>query len=288
LVFTPAVLFAAPAIARLHRLQPRWLGYLGVSILAYLLLYSSFTFWWAGSCYGPRFFSDVLPAFALLAAATVERLRSSTASVVLVITLALWGVCLQGIGVYCDDTSWNWWPKEVINVRAWDWRDLHVVRAVRSGWHGADLIPLVWQAIADPRPARLHPLPPEDLAGRISVRAALPIHFPARPTGTLDVEIANHGRATWPAFSEFAYQSCVLLHRWWAAGSMIPNVGGPRPLSRNLGPGETLRLRVRLDLPAAPGSYELELLVAQEYSVNSGAGGGASVRIPVQIGAPRE
>jgi len=45
---------------------------------------------------------------------------------------------------------------------------------------------------------------------------------------------------------------------------------------------------VRLDLLAAPGSYELELLVVQEYSVNSGASGGANLRIPVQIAAPRE
>lgn len=38
-----------------------------------------------------------------------------------------------------------------------------------------------------------------------------------------------------------------------------------------------------IELPSQPGNYELEMMVVQALSVNSGASGGASLRLPVRI-----
>ena len=282
-VFTPAAVFALPAIIFWRRQRPAWLAYLAIGVVGSLLLYSAFEFWWAGACYGPRYLSDALPAIALLSVPTVQHLRGALPGRAALLILAVWGVLVQTIGVYCDDGSWNIWPSEVDAQRPWDWRDTHIARAVQSGWHGTDLAPLLWQALVDPHPALLRPLAAAELGGTITLETAQPLHYRHGGGAQLDVTVTNRGTATWPAFSDFGFIDCALLHRWWADGTIVQGVGGPLPLPRNLGAGENLPVHARLELPRRPGTYELELILVQRLSVNGAGSGGAAVRIPVQI-----
>jgi hypothetical protein len=283
LIFTPAAVLAVPGIF-IHRYQrPSWLAYLAIGVASSMLLYASFPFWWAGACYGPRYLSDVLPALAVLAVPTVQRVRGSRLGAVLLMALAAWGVIVQAIGVYCDDGSWNSLPTEITATRAWDWHDTHIRRAMGAGWHGGDLGPLLWQALVDPHPTLLQRLSAHDLAGTLSIHTAAPLHYRLADSAFIDVSITNLGATSWPAFSDFAFMDCGVLQRWWANGAVVPDIGGALPLPRNVGPGETVALHRRIELPTQPGDYELELLLVQRLSVNTAASGGVGQRAPVRV-----
>lgn len=178
---------------------------------------------------------------------------------------------------------WNNWPTDVTAERVWSWRDPHILRALRAGWHGTDLGPLLWQTLADPHPVRLRRLDEADLAGEVTLASLQPLRYRKRRSATLDLTITNHGHTTWPAFSDFGFLNCTLLYRWWANGAMLPNVGGPLPLPRNVGAGETVPMRARIELPTQPASYELEMILNQSLTPNVGLSGGAGLRVPVHI-----
>lgn len=69
LVFTPAVLFIGYLLARYRAWLPvpRLVGLALVVVGVHLAAISSFGIWWAGESYGPRYTTDLVPWFALLA-----------------------------------------------------------------------------------------------------------------------------------------------------------------------------------------------------------------------------
>jgi hypothetical protein len=199
--------------------------------------------------------------------------------------LAAFSVGVQVIGVYCDDEDWNRTPLPVEEhpERLWDWSDLHLVRAFRSGWHGGELWPLCVTAFFDPVPARLTSLPADALAGRVTVEAP-----PARlrPDGFQRVVavITNQGPQAWPAFAADYYVRDIvfLLVRWLANGEMVSGAGDVVRLPKNVCPGEMVQIPLRLTAPAQRGRYEVELRAVQ--AVNSGVGASIAVyRFPLTV-----
>lgn len=283
-IYAPFTALAVPVVLRPSRAGPRWLAYAPIGIAGYLLLYSSWPGWWGGHCYGPRFLTDILPVLVLCAAQTVERLRRSREGRMLVAALAFWGFVVQAIGVYCDDNSWNALPKsvDVAPWRAWDWTDLQVLRAARTGWHGFDLAPLLWQALTQPQPALLKPIDDTDLVGEITNESQLPLRLRGGGAGTLNLRISNMSGVTWPAFSDFGYLQVWILYRWWFGGAVVDGEGGFVMLPRNLGPQESASVRARIDPPKQRGSYELELIVVQALDPTKGTPG-AVLRVPAEI-----
>jgi hypothetical protein len=284
LVYAPAAVLAAGAWYATPQAR-RWLTYLAIGIVGYVLLYSGWSGWWGGFCYGPRFLTDALPAIALCAVPAVERLWRLRWGRLALAALAGWGVVVQVIGVYYDDRSWNQYPKSVnlVPQRVWDWRDPQIVRAARAGWHGTDLAPLLWQALTDARPGLLKPLTPAGLAGTITTDAPLPLRYRSNSAGRLTIRVTNQSGEIWPAFSDFGLLQVGLVERWWLAGVMVTGVGGVVPLPRNLGVGESTRTCIRIETPTQPGTYELELLVVQETQPSEGISGGAVLRLPAHI-----
>ena len=63
----------------------------------------------------------------------------------------------------------------------------------------------------------------------------------------------------------------------------IDEVFGFIPLSRNLGPGETARVRATIPVPTGSGSYELEILNLQSLDARRGLIGGGVLRIPFVV-----
>ncbi|MFQ5665233.1 MAG: hypothetical protein ACE5I7_02260 [Candidatus Binatia bacterium] len=279
-IYTPVAALVLPAMVRRFRGGPRWLAYLPAGIAGYVLLYSSWQGWWGGQTYGPRFLTDVLPAIVLCTVPIVERLWQLRVGRVALVGLTVWGLGVQGIGVYCDDRSWN--QIGSVPQRLWDWSDPQIVRAARAGWHGTDLAPLVWQALTDPRPVLLEPLSAAALAGAISMEGTRALRYGAGSRGRLTVRVTNRSDVAWPAFSDYGYLQCKLAYRWWSGARMLAVAGGIA-LPRNLAPGESARIRARVQMPAEPGSYELELMLVQVLDVDKGASGGTTLRLPVEI-----
>lgn len=283
LIYTPAA-----ALALLGVLQPArrgWLRYLGIGIGGYLLLYASFKGWSGGSTYGPRMLVDALPAMVLCAVPVVERWMAFRMGRWALLLLVGWGVGVQGIGVYCDDNSWNSPQPGVAPpwARVWDFQGWQIGRAAHAGWHGTDLAPLLWQMMSDPRPALLHPLPGEALRGEIEIEGPRPLRYRSGDKAEIRVRVTNRGTTTWPVLSDYGFLECKLIYLWWAGSTLMKDAAGGIVLPRNVGSGESVQLQAAIDVPRASGTYELELQVVQVLDVNQGMPGQVNQRVPVQI-----
>ena len=285
LIYTPAAALAIPTLCRPGRAAPRWLAYAPFGVAGYLLLYSAWSGWWGGHCYGPRFLTDALPAIALCAVPVVERLCRSGPGRLLLLALALWGLLVQAIGTYCDDNSWNALPRSVSKAswRMWDWNDPQILRAARAGWHAFDLAPLLWQALVHPEPALLRPLDADDLRGEITTDDPLPLHYSRQGSSTLHIRLTNRSDVAWPAFSDFDYLQVWIVYRWWSEGAVVQGEGGFVHLPRNLGPQESIALNAAIEPPNRRGEYQLELVVIQAIDPAKGRSGGAALRVPVRV-----
>jgi hypothetical protein len=145
-VFSPWVLLALavlPMTARkmgFHSL----IAWLLLALVPYFLLLSKYAVWWGGHCFGPRYWTDVMPLFAVLLALGLEwavtRSRGAVALLLLSIAPAI-GV--QIIGAYCFPSSWNLVPVDVDthHERLWDWRDSELSRCISECW-GLNWTPL--------------------------------------------------------------------------------------------------------------------------------------------------
>ena len=138
----------------------------------------------------------------------------------------------------------------------------------------------------DPRPALLTPLAREELANRIVATDPPPLRYDHGSRDTLSVEITNESDSIWPVFTGLSdrgyvgYLQCVVGMGWRS-----PDSAEPRwvtvPLPRNLGPGESARLPVKIAPPRRRGTYELWLTVFQiqrERAVN-----GTVWKLPVRV-----
>jgi len=280
LVYTPFAALALPTLLPGVPRRSSWLMYLGGGIGGYLLLYSAWVGWWGGQTFGPRFFTDALPAIVLCAAPTVERLWRVSLGRVLVAFLVAWSVAVQVIGVYYDDRSWN--QEQAVPWRVWALTDMQIVHAAGAGWHGTDLAPLLWQALTDPRPVLLQQLAPSELAGDIAAAEPTPLRLHRGTPATVRLHVTNKSHTAWPAFSDYGYLECKLVYRWWAGETLAKESAGIA-LPRNLGPGESTPVNARVQVPAHPGTYELELLLVQVLDLDKGTSGGTALRVPVQV-----
>lgn len=135
-VYVPVLLFVAFLLARYWRYRPlRRLTWLALFVVtATLIVISGFAHWWGGASFGPRFSTDALPWFVLLAIVAFQAMlnyreqkfvRSLSQAVQLTCgALLLAGsIFINGRGALALET-WRWNPVDVSEVgdKLWDWR----------------------------------------------------------------------------------------------------------------------------------------------------------------------
>lgn len=280
LVYCPLAVLAVPAMRRARADEPRVLPYLAGAIGVYVLFYACFVRWWGGHSYGPRFFADVMPLVAVCALPAAQQLWRRTLPRALLIAGACWCVGVQFVGVYFDDDGWNRWPVTVDarRERLWDWSDPQILRALRSGWHGGDLVPLMVQLLRDRTPAPLVPLQWDDLQAAIEPLGPVLLHFRAGRGGRLEVRVTNRAGAVWPAFSDIGDLEVGLSPVWKLNDTVVQGVGEFQPLRGHLAPGTSAEVREWIEAPKHPGRYELELNLVQNLG-NAGRFGGSTLRV---------
>ncbi|MHB8079478.1 MAG: hypothetical protein ACYDIE_09500 [Candidatus Krumholzibacteriia bacterium] len=146
LVYTPILVFAGVGFARRARqgraLPLEWCA--ATCLVLHWLAISAFPVWWGGACYGPRFFTDLIPLTAyLLIPEIAARLdarglprrgtRRETALNLLFATLALFGVFVHARGAISREANdWSVYPVLVNTApeRVWDWRDPQFLRGL--------------------------------------------------------------------------------------------------------------------------------------------------------------
>ncbi|HXW06670.1 MAG TPA: hypothetical protein VD833_15650 [Vicinamibacterales bacterium] len=137
LVFSPIVLVAIGSVATVRR--EGWssdLLWCWMAAAVQFLFYASYTVWWGGHTYGPRYALDLLPALVPLGAAG---LAVVPARPVLRIALAAalgWSIAVAGTGAFVYPAErWNTEPASVDfhHERLWDWSDSQIRRAWQTG-----------------------------------------------------------------------------------------------------------------------------------------------------------
>jgi hypothetical protein len=104
--------------------------YLAAWIVLHWLIVSSYVgMWWSGYSYGPRFFTDVLPAFMFFLIPVVQPATRPVMPVLVV--FVLFGFWVHGRGAWRFAVhQWNTTPVSVDQYpeRVWDWRDPQFLR----------------------------------------------------------------------------------------------------------------------------------------------------------------
>jgi hypothetical protein len=137
LIFSPVAAIALAGFADARR-SP-WtspLPWCAAAAAAQFLLYGSYSVWWGGHTYGPRYLLDVLPVLVPLAAAALSRPRIGRVRAVLCGAALAWSVGLSATGAFCyPSEQWNSSPIDVDreHSRLWSWTDSQFIRCWKSG-----------------------------------------------------------------------------------------------------------------------------------------------------------
>ena len=103
------------------------------SLIPYLIILSKYSVWWGGHCFGPRYWTDVIPLFAILFAYGLDwMLARSRVLVAISAATVIFSIAVQLIGAFCYPSSWNLQPRNVDlhHERLWDWRDTELSRSL--------------------------------------------------------------------------------------------------------------------------------------------------------------
>ncbi len=103
------------------------------SLILYAVMLSKYSVWWGGHCFGPRYWTDAIPVFAIAFAYGLDwaRMRSRVLAAIAA-TAVILSIAIQIIGVFCYPSSWNLKPRnvDVFHERLWDWHDTELSRSV--------------------------------------------------------------------------------------------------------------------------------------------------------------
>ena len=137
LIYSPIVAFALAGIP--IALRSGWRSpvfWCAAAALCQYLFYGSYTVWWGGHTYGPRYILDVLPLLVPVAALLSASIRVTPLTRGLAGTAMAWSVLVAATGAfYYPNERWNVDPRDVDrnHERLWDWSDLQIVRCWERG-----------------------------------------------------------------------------------------------------------------------------------------------------------
>ena len=135
-IFSPWTLIACAYLPfAFFRLRPATLlPWLLATLGAHALLISTFTAWWAGSSFGPRYWTEVIPLLAIVLGLALawakNRCRPVYAATLILIAIS---IAIQFLGAAVYPSGWEVSPTEVDRdpKRLWDWSDSELTRCVR-------------------------------------------------------------------------------------------------------------------------------------------------------------
>jgi hypothetical protein len=134
-LFTPwtIVAFAYLPFAFVQLRKATLLPWLLVTLVAHAVLISTFTMWWAGHCFGPRFWTEVIPLIAIGLGMALKWAKQR-ARVIYSVSLVLvaGSIAVQILGVTQYPSGWQERPTLIDHApeRLWDWADSELTRCV--------------------------------------------------------------------------------------------------------------------------------------------------------------
>ncbi|MEI6104278.1 MAG: glycosyltransferase family 39 protein [Methanothrix sp.] len=142
-VYTPILILSVLGYLKTLQIENKNIRYLlmlfGGSILLSLLVYSSFSCWWAGGSYGPRFLTGMLPALAMFLGLYIKdisfniKTRKNLLKVCIISISLLWSIFAQLVGAfYYPNGNWDGSPSDN-GDRLWDYNDTQIGRTFNAG-----------------------------------------------------------------------------------------------------------------------------------------------------------
>lgn len=138
LIFSPIVLIAIAAMPRAF--TAGWhspLAWCALALLAQFALYASYSVWWGGHTYGPRYLLDLLPVAVPLAAVMMAPASRPRPVLTVCAAVALaWSLVVAATGAVCyPHERWNTEPSEIDldHARLWSLTDTQIQRCWSRG-----------------------------------------------------------------------------------------------------------------------------------------------------------
>lgn len=144
-IYSPILLFSIAGIFLLlmdknqqDNIKRILLAYAACLLLG-VLIYSTFSIWWGGHCYGYRFLTGSLPVYAMFLGISIDRIsrmgkaRAKAALCTIFLALTLLSILIQIIGAfYYPNNNWDA-ISEVDQDRVWDYNDTQIMRSFNAG-----------------------------------------------------------------------------------------------------------------------------------------------------------
>ena len=134
-VFTPwtLVAFAYLPFAFFQLRRAMLLPWLLATLGAHALLISTFSCWWAGLCFGPRYWTEVIPLLAIVLGMALHWAKTRCKPVfVLSLVLIAISIGVEILGAFVYPSSWQDPPPDFDGTthRFWDWSDNELTRCI--------------------------------------------------------------------------------------------------------------------------------------------------------------
>jgi hypothetical protein len=136
-IFSPVALVAAAGLRESFaggaRSPQRWCL---LALVAQVSFYASYSVWWGGHTYGPRYLLDVLPLAVPLAAVWMTSARPGRLARVAATVALAWSTAVSATGAFCyPNDRWNVDPADVDrnHSRLWDFSDNQIRRCWTRG-----------------------------------------------------------------------------------------------------------------------------------------------------------
>jgi hypothetical protein len=134
-IFSPFLLAGFWGGIRVLR-DSRWREWqpLALSVFGQVLLFSCYSSWWGGMCYGPRLLSEACPYLVLLIAPVIPEIDAKRLRRVTFQVLAAASIFVQTAGAMLWTGNWYADPTDVDidHARLWDWKDNEITRTLRN------------------------------------------------------------------------------------------------------------------------------------------------------------
>ena len=140
-VFTPLFLLSLYGVC----LKPRWpaarslRAYLAAAPVVHYLLICSYQDWWGGHCFGPRYFTDVVPLLVFFPIPVLPRMAGHAGRARLLSGLFC-ALSAASLFIHFERAAnwecmrWNTTPVQIREApwRIWDWRDIQFLRGLKA------------------------------------------------------------------------------------------------------------------------------------------------------------
>jgi hypothetical protein len=253
-IYSPVLIFAIIGmILSWKKSGTLLLRYLSVGVVANILLYSKFFYWWGGYTYGPRLLADITPVLCLFLIETKSLLTKSVFKIAFLI-LAVFSIAAHSIGGYADHMQWN--ADLQINSHpevGWYWSDNQLVNPPKRVWNSIKIQTLKLPTTRS-NPELFDAKIVVDPTKNVSQQPSMPITF--------DINLTNTGKASW--LEGYAWQngSVFLLLNCYRNDRLLNRFSARRKLRYQLLPGESTRYFLQFNAPPNEGLYNLEIAVA--------------------------